>query len=112
MFEEFKVVKRSLEEYLGREITVTEIVLAIGVYNKTRSLLRQVYNVRGNAERPGFTGVEVAEILNWVVEVPKDEANVKLKELLAEAAKRQLPVVTGPQFIFPELYFSIPKYFN
>jgi benzoyl-CoA reductase subunit C len=97
MIEEFKVVKRSLEEYLGREITAAEMLKAIEVYNETRSLLRQVYDARGNNERPGFTGVEVAEIMNWVVGVPKDEANKKLEEILAEAAKRQLPAVKGPR---------------
>jgi Benzoyl-CoA reductase/2-hydroxyglutaryl-CoA dehydratase subunit, BcrC/BadD/HgdB len=97
LVEEFKVVKRSLEEYLGREITAAEMQKAIEVYNETRGLLRQVYDARGNAERPGFTGAEVAEIMNWVVEVPKDEANAKLKELLTEAAKRQLPAVKGPR---------------
>ncbi len=95
--EEFKVVKRSLEEYLGREITAAEMQKSIEVYNENRNLLRQVYDARGNAEHPGFTGVEVAEIMNWVVEVPKDEANIKLKSLLEEAAKRQLPAVSGPR---------------
>ncbi len=97
LFEEFKVVKRSLEEYLGREISAAEILKAIEIYNETRSLLRQVYDARGKSNRPGFTGVEVAEIMNWVVGVPKDEANKKLKELLAEAAGRQLPPVKGPR---------------
>jgi Benzoyl-CoA reductase/2-hydroxyglutaryl-CoA dehydratase subunit, BcrC/BadD/HgdB len=97
LIEEFKVVKHSLEEYLGREITAAELLKAIEVYNETRSLLRQVYDARGNSERPGFSGVEVAEIMNWVVEVPKDQANIKLKELLAEAAGRQLPAITGPR---------------
>jgi benzoyl-CoA reductase subunit C len=97
LIEEFKVVKRTLEEYLGREITAAEMQKSIEVYNENRSLLRQVYDARGNAKRPGFTGVEVAEIMNWVVEVPKDEANIKLKSLLEEAAKRQLPAVSGPR---------------
>jgi benzoyl-CoA reductase subunit C len=97
LINEYKVVKRSLDEYLGREITAGEMKQAIEVYNETRSLLRQVYDARGNSERPGFTGVEVAEIMNWVVEVPKDEANKELKQLLDEAAKRQLPAVTGPR---------------
>ncbi|MHB8126864.1 MAG: 2-hydroxyacyl-CoA dehydratase subunit D [Desulfitobacteriaceae bacterium] len=97
LIEEYKVVKRSVEEFIGREITAAEMKRAIEVYNETRELLRQVYDARGNTERPGFTGVEVAEIMNWVVEVPKDEANIKLKSLLDEAAKRQLPAVTGPR---------------
>ena len=95
--EELKVTKRSLEEYLGREITTEELVSSIEIYNENRKLLRQVYDARGIGERPGFTGVEVAEIMNWVVEVPKEEANTQLKTLLGEAANRQLPTVSGPR---------------
>lgn len=95
--QELQVTKRSLEEYLGREITTAELGWAIEVYNENRKLLRQVYDDRGLTERPGFSGVEVAEIMNWVVEVPKEEANKQLKLLLDEAAKRQLPTVSGPR---------------
>jgi benzoyl-CoA reductase subunit C len=97
LVEEYKVVKRSIEEYLGYEITAAEMQKAIKTYNENRQLLHQVYDCRGNKEHPGFTGVEVAEIMNWVVEVPKDEANEKLREIMAEAAERELPAVKGPR---------------
>ncbi|MDA8211835.1 MAG: 2-hydroxyacyl-CoA dehydratase family protein, partial [Clostridia bacterium] len=80
--QELLVMKRSLEEYLGREITAAELRKAIEVYNENRQLLRQVYDVRGLQNRPRLTGVEVAEIMNWVMEVAKEEANVHLKSLL------------------------------
>jgi len=94
---ELNVVKTSLEEYLGEELTAAKIEQAINVYNENRQLLRQVYDARGDKEWPGFTGVEVAEIMNWVVEVPKDEANAKLRGLLAETAARKLPAASGPR---------------
>ncbi len=95
--QELLVMKRSLEEYLGREITAAELRKAIEVYNENRQLLRQVYDVRGLQNRPRLTGVEVAEIMNWVMEVAKEEANVHLKSLLEAANTRLLPAVAGPR---------------
>lgn len=95
--EELEKMKQSIEKYIGREITAGELAGAIDVYNENRQLLRQVYDARGLYDRPVLTGIEVAEIMNWAAEVPKDEANVQLRQLLDKAANRLLPPVCGPR---------------
>ena len=95
--QELLVMKRSLEEYLGKEITPADLRKAIDVYNENRRLLRQVYDIRGLPTRPRLTGVEVAELMNWVMEVPKEEANGQLKKVLESGNTRLMPAVTGPR---------------
>ncbi|MBN1188254.1 MAG: 2-hydroxyacyl-CoA dehydratase [Dehalococcoidales bacterium] len=105
--EEFK---KHLEEYTGAAITDEALIKAIGVMNESRSLLKELYDLR-KLDRPLITGEETQEVLNSSFRMPKEQFNTYLKEMIAglrkngsgHNARARLmligSVMTNPEFI-------------
>ncbi|MHB1418748.1 MAG: 2-hydroxyacyl-CoA dehydratase subunit D, partial [Bacillota bacterium] len=87
---ELEAVYHSLEDYLGLRFGEQELRKEIKIFNKNRDLLRQIYELRGGNPVPALTGVEVAEILEYNVSVPREEGNELLTEIIGESSSRQL----------------------
>ncbi|MFH1003701.1 MAG: 2-hydroxyacyl-CoA dehydratase family protein [Chloroflexota bacterium] len=77
--------RQHLEEFLGCRITDEAIINSIGVFNRTRELLRRLYELR-KRPAPPITGAETLEVLNASVRMPKERFNQWLEELLGELA--------------------------
>ncbi len=75
--------KQHLEEHLGLEITDEALIESIKLYNESRRLLRELYNLR-QQDNPPITGAETMEVLNASFRMPKEIFNQWLKELLDE----------------------------
>ncbi len=103
-------LKEHLEEYLGFTISDEAIRESALLYNRSRQLLMQLYDLR-KRDKPPVTGAEVMEVLNAAYRMPKEIFNEWLEELLdeIEASGRAFSgrarvmingsVLTNPQFI-------------
>jgi benzoyl-CoA reductase subunit C len=76
-------LKKGLETFIGREITTEDLHEAITLYNDTRTLLQQLYQLR-KKENPPITGAEILEILKAAVRIPRKKFNLLLKQLVAQ----------------------------
>ncbi len=79
---------KELEKHFGVEVTEEGLRNAIKVYNKTRQLLRKLYELREKDEVP-VTGTEALGIVITSTVMPKDEYNKQLEKLLDELGKRK-----------------------
>jgi len=78
--------KKDLEEWIGKEITDSDLKDAIEVYNENRSLLRQIYELR-KAEDVPLTGAESMYITTANLFMDKKDANTLLKDTIEKELK-------------------------
>jgi len=83
--------KRRLEEFFDVEITPQALRQAIKVYNRSRELLHQLYQLR-KSDAPPISGAEVQEVLNAGWSMPKEQFNQLLERLVEEASSGQRAV--------------------
>jgi len=76
-----KSLKQELEKYSGIEISEDRLFEAISVYNNTRRLIGQLYQLR-KRKIPPISGAELLGITLASTVMPKDEFNSRLAELL------------------------------
>lgn len=81
-YQEILELKQNLEDYLGVKITDKALLDSIKVFNRTRELLRKLYELRKRPEPP-ITGADTLEILNAGFRMPKEIFNTWLEELLS-----------------------------
>ncbi|NQT73789.1 MAG: 2-hydroxyacyl-CoA dehydratase [Chloroflexi bacterium] len=86
--EELESFKQALEQTYGVEITDDKLKEAISVYNETRSLLRQLYDLR-QSKNPPLTGAEALSVVLAGTVIPKQQYNQLLKKLLEELRERE-----------------------
>jgi bzd-type benzoyl-CoA reductase N subunit len=82
-YEQVLELKVNLEKYLGITITDEALSESVTVYNKSRELLKQLYQLR-MLDKPPITGAETMEVLNASQRMPKEQFNKYLQELLDE----------------------------
>ncbi|MFO8102387.1 MAG: 2-hydroxyacyl-CoA dehydratase family protein [Dehalococcoidia bacterium] len=83
--EEFK---NHIEEFFGVEITDARLLEAINTYNETRTLLKQLYELR-KADNPPISGAETLSVTLASTTLPRDRYNRLLKQLLEELGQRK-----------------------
>ncbi len=81
-------LKENLEQHLGISITDNTLTESVFVYNKSRELLKQLYQLRMK-DRPPITGAETMEVLNASQRMPKEQFNETLRNLLDELEGKQ-----------------------
>jgi len=82
--DEMGKLKNELEEKTGNEITDDQIRASVELYNESRRLIKQLYELR-KTDAPVITG---AESLKWTLaamSMPKGQFNEKLTQFLQEA---------------------------
>ncbi len=109
-YQEVLKFKAHLEEHLGFEISEEAITESVHLYNRSRQLLKQLYELR-KRHRPPISGAETMEVLNAAYRMPKELFNEWLSELLAELGSSERAfsararvmingsVLTNPEFI-------------
>ncbi len=102
--------KKHLEEFMGVEVSDSDLLAAIRVMNESRSLLKELYELR-KLDSPLITGQETMEVLNGSFRMRKEQFNAWLRELIDDLkkngqghpAKARLmligSVMTNPEFI-------------
>lgn len=80
---ELKELKEDLEKTFGVDITDEKLRASIEIYNESRSLLKELYDLR-KQENPPITGAEVVNVLLAASSIPRDKFNELLKKLIEE----------------------------
>jgi benzoyl-CoA reductase subunit C len=75
--------KKHLEEFMGLTITDESLLHSIQVFNQSRFLLKELYELR-KLDKPLISGQETMEVLNGSFRMPKEQFNVYLKELIGD----------------------------
>jgi benzoyl-CoA reductase/2-hydroxyglutaryl-CoA dehydratase subunit BcrC/BadD/HgdB len=75
--------KGGLEQHFGVEITPDALRQAISLFNRTRSLLQELYELK-KADPPLISGTETLEVVLAGLVTPKEEYNTMLEGLLKE----------------------------
>jgi len=78
----------SIEKAFRVEVTEARLREAIGVYNETRGLLRELYELR-KSESPPISGAETLSVVLAGSPLPKDRYNQMLRKLLDELRQRE-----------------------
>jgi benzoyl-CoA reductase subunit C len=98
-YEVLGTYKKSLEEFVGREIKSDEIKHAISLHNRYRDKIRAIYDYR-KSDPPMISGVELTKILTIGTSIPVDEANALLDEVLETLSQRKdPPLKQGPRIM-------------
>lgn len=81
-------MKEGLEKYGDLQITDDKLKNSIDLYNKTRSLIRELYELR-KVDSPVVSGVDVLKIILSATSLPKEEFNDLLESFLKDAKNRK-----------------------
>ena len=79
--------KQILEGFLGTEISNDAISDSVLVYNRTRRLLKELYELR-KLDVPPVSGAETLEVLNAATRMPREQFNDTLEVLIEEIKGR------------------------
>ncbi|MBI4596585.1 MAG: 2-hydroxyacyl-CoA dehydratase [Candidatus Tectomicrobia bacterium] len=100
--------KGSLESFVGHEITDEALWQSIGVYNRSRALLRELYDLR--RENPGLLKAkEVLAIVFSSMLMPKEEHNRLLSEFLSGIRPKTPMNGSGVKLILAGSLCEAPK---
>jgi benzoyl-CoA reductase/2-hydroxyglutaryl-CoA dehydratase subunit BcrC/BadD/HgdB len=75
--------RERLSEFRGQRIRDNELKRSIALYNRTRELMQQFYELR-KGEHPPVTGVEALEVMKASGRMPREQYNELLEQLLDE----------------------------
>jgi len=107
--EEFEKLRAGLEKFSGEKITDEKIKESIRIYNRNRSLLRRLYEIR--RKKPGILKTRDVLRIVWAsMLMPKEEHNKLLEGLISELerdgyvpAKGKKVFLSGCLCIHPQL---------
>ncbi|MCX8118066.1 MAG: 2-hydroxyacyl-CoA dehydratase family protein [Desulfobacterota bacterium] len=96
---ELLTYKRSLEQFLGKEITRQDLEQAIRLHNELRDRVRALYDLR-RSDPPLLSGTELTMTLTVGSSLPVEEATQLFDQVLAEAKTRgRSPLKKGPRIL-------------
>ena len=87
---ELVLLREQLEAFTGTKITDEKIKESVELYNETRRLIRELYDLR-KADAPVISGSDTLKIILAATSMPKEEFNDLLKSFL-EDAKNRTPI--------------------
>ena len=85
---EYRVFKKDIEKYAGREISDQQLREAIKLHNENRALVRALYGLR-QGEPPLITGSEVMQVMVATMSIPVEESIQLLREVTDEVKERK-----------------------
>ena len=94
LYEELKLLKKSLEEWTGREITNDALRRGIAILNRDRRAMKKAFEY-SKPDVPKITGVERMYISTSSFFVDKEEHAKAVEETLAELEEREMDRSTG-----------------
>jgi benzoyl-CoA reductase/2-hydroxyglutaryl-CoA dehydratase subunit BcrC/BadD/HgdB len=96
---ELGTFKKSLEAFIGNEITDRDLVAAIRLHNENRDKARALYEFR-KVDPPLISGTEITMVLTVGSGLPVTEANALFDGVLAEIGQRkESPLKRGPRIL-------------
>ncbi len=85
---ELEDFQHSLEHFAGRSASEDDLAGAIALHNRSRALLRELYELR-KREPPLISGTEVIRVLVAGMTIPVQEFNDLLRDIIAEVRERK-----------------------
>jgi benzoyl-CoA reductase subunit C len=79
--------RKSLGQFAGREISDQSLAQAVEVYNRSRTQVKELYELR-KSDPPLVSGAEMAKVLIAVMSIPVDECNELLAGIAGEIKRR------------------------
>jgi benzoyl-CoA reductase subunit C len=95
---ELEDFQHSLERFVGRSASEEDLVRAVGLHNRCRALLRELYELR-KQEPPLISGTEVTWVLVAGMTIPVQEFIDLLEKVLAEVRGRKLSPDGRPRLL-------------
>jgi benzoyl-CoA reductase/2-hydroxyglutaryl-CoA dehydratase subunit BcrC/BadD/HgdB len=86
--------RERLSEFRGQRIRDNELIRSIALYNRTRELMQQFYELR-KRDRPPVTGVEALEVMKASGRMPRERYNELLERLLDEIKRSGREITKG-----------------
>jgi benzoyl-CoA reductase subunit C len=96
--EELRRFQAAMEELSGKPVTDERLRDAITLYNETRDLLREIYELR-KRKHPSISGAEALDVCMATSLMPKDRANPLLRQLLAQLREHEAALAAGPRIL-------------
>jgi benzoyl-CoA reductase/2-hydroxyglutaryl-CoA dehydratase subunit BcrC/BadD/HgdB len=90
--------RERLSEFRGQRIRDNELMRSIALYNRTRELMQQFYELR-KRDRPPVTGVEALEMLKASGRMPREQYNELLEQLLDEIERSGREIRKGKRLM-------------
>ena len=89
LVEEYKTMKKNLEEWIGREITNDDLRRGIDIVNRSRQVMKKIYELR-KMDNPPITGAESMYMTMSSVFTDKEEFTKVAEEVLQALPDRKL----------------------
>lgn len=90
--------RERLSEFRGQRIRDNELKRSITLYNRTRELMQQFYELR-KGERPPVTGAETLEMMKASGRMPRERYNALLEQLLDEIKRSGREIKKGKRLM-------------
>jgi len=90
--------RERLSEFRGQWIRDNELIRSIALYNRTRDLMQQFYELR-KRERPPVTGAETLEMMKAAGRMPREQYNELLEQLLDEIKRSGREIKKGKRLM-------------
>ena len=95
---EIEILRRGLEDFAGRPASEEDLTAAIGLHNRSRALLRELYELR-KAKPPPVSGVEAAQVVLAGMALPVREAVELTEDVVAEARSTSPTTQARPRLL-------------
>ncbi|MDD5494705.1 MAG: 2-hydroxyacyl-CoA dehydratase family protein [Dehalococcoidia bacterium] len=103
-------LQQTLEKLTGVKITEKELRRQVGIYNRMRTLLSKVYELR-KRDNPPITGAEALGLTTAARIMPREIFNDELEELLPYLEHREIPLKRSrPRLLMCGEYLDHPGY--
>ena len=79
--------RTSLSRFAGREISDQELTQAIGLHNRNRAKVKEIYELR-KASPPLISGAEIARVLVAAMGIPIEESIEMISDVIEEVKQR------------------------
>jgi bzd-type benzoyl-CoA reductase N subunit len=101
--------KTEMEGLIGRRISDTDLQSAIEIYNQSRSLLKELYELR-KRDIPLLSGTETLDIVCAGMVMPKPQYNEILSHILTEVQKREVRFNAKARLLISGSIIDQPEY--
>ncbi|HHX24542.1 MAG TPA: 2-hydroxyacyl-CoA dehydratase [Thermoanaerobacterales bacterium] len=107
-FNRMNKFKKTIETWIGKDITEKDLKKSIDICNENRDLLRQIEELR-ICDKPRITGMEALHLIGSSMYMPKQEHSLLLKQFLE--SHKELPDVSGKRiFVTGSVHEDISFY--
>jgi len=80
--------KKTLEEFICKELTTEKLSKAITAHNQQRALVRELYDLR-KPDPPLISGTEIIQVMKALTGLPVEEGSELLTQVISEVKERK-----------------------